>query len=145
MKFFSTLAIAFMLLCNLASHSQTNSEPKTYTHRDSLKLAKLNSSANLMIAGGVGLCGAGGYLLYQGIAVYRTRDNSGKQSAQSQNEQNKKQGIIYLAAAGVGMAAGIVLTAFGARNKVEFKRRKKEMAMDIGILQSGQLGVAMIF
>ncbi len=145
MKLFSALSIALLLLCHLASLGQTNTEPQTYTHRDSVNLAKLNSGANLMIAGGVGLFGAGGYLLYQGITVYRTRDNSGKQSAQSQNDQNKKQGTIYLAAAGVGFAAGIVLTAFGARNKVEFKRRKKEMAMDIGILQSGQLGLAMTF
>jgi hypothetical protein len=59
--------------------------------------------------------------------------------------RTKKQGTIYLAAAGVGIAGGIVLTAFGARNKVEFKRRKNAMNADLGILPNGQIGFALNF
>jgi hypothetical protein len=119
---------------------------RTYTKRDSLYLAKLNSNGNLMIAGGVGLCAAGGYLIYQGIKVYNDiPQNIGTPSGNTQREQNKKQGTIYLVAAGLGIAGGIVLTAFGARNKIEFKQRKKAMEANLEFLPKGQLGVAFNF
>lgn len=146
MKNLVVLLVVFFSLAglNLSAQDQKQ-EPRTTTKRDSLYLAKLNSSGNLMIAGGVGLCAAGGYLLYQGISVYRTRVDGSTPAGLSQNEQNKKQGTIYLAAAGVGIAGGIVLTAFGARNKVEFKRRKNAMNADLGILPNGQIGFALNF
>jgi hypothetical protein len=146
MKNLTTLFTAFLLLAGLSLSAQEQSQPqKTATHRDSVYMAKLNSSGNLMIAGGVGLVAAGGYLLYQGITVYNTQTAGITPAEQSRNEQNKKQGTIYLVAAGVGLAGGVVLTAFGARNKVEFKRRKNAMNADLGILPNGQLGFALNF
>lgn len=142
MKYSATLLTIFFSLVFLLADAQTGN---TYSKRDSVQLAKLNSSGNLMIAGGVGLCAAGGYLLYQGISVYRTRDNSGTSSALARNEQNKKQGTIYLVAAGVGIAGGVVLTAFGARNKVDFKRRKKAMEANLEFFPKGQVGLALNF
>ncbi len=114
--------------------------PRTYTHRDSVYIAKLNSNGNLMIAAGVGLCGIGGYLVYQGHNVYTT-----KSATAGENERNRKQGTIYYVAAGVGIAAGIILTALGAKNKVEFKQRKRVMEMQSGILDNGRLGLALNF
>jgi hypothetical protein len=142
MKHSATLLTIFFSLIFLFADAQTGN---TYSKRDSVQLAKLNSSGNLMIAGGVGLCAAGGYLLYQGISVYRTSDNSGTSSALARNEQNKKQGTIYLVAAGVGIAGGVVLTAFGARNKVDFKRRKKAMEANLEFFPKGQVGLALNF
>lgn len=142
MKYTIAFLTLFFTLTFLLADAQTNG---TYTKRDSVQLAKLNSSGNLMIAGGVGLCGAGGYLLYQGITVYRTRDNGNTSSALARNEQNKKQGTIYLVAAGVGIAGGLVLTAFGARNKIDFKRRKKAMEANLEFLPGGHLGFAFNF
>lgn len=146
MKNITALLTCLLLIIGVNLSAQEQSQPqKTTTHRDSVYMAKLNSSGNLMIAGGVGLVAAGGYLLYQGISVYNTRTDGSTPAGQSQNEQNKKQGTIYLAAAGVGLAGGIVLTAFGARNKVEFKRRKNAMNADLGILPNGQIGFALNF
>lgn len=76
-------------------------------------MAKLNSNGNLMIAGGVGLCGIGGYLIYQGHSVYTT-----KSAVAGENERNRKQGTIYYVASGVGIAGGIILTALGAKTKL---------------------------
>ncbi len=142
MKYSATLLTILFSLAFLFADAQTGN---SYSKRDSVQLAKLNSSGNLMIAGGVGLCAAGGYLLYQGISVYRTRDNSGTPSALARNEQNKKQGTVYLVAAGVGIAGGVVLTAFGARNKVDFKRRKKAMEASLEFFPKGQVGLALNF
>ncbi|MBP7388987.1 MAG: hypothetical protein KA841_01210, partial [Chitinophagales bacterium] len=60
-------------------------------------------------------------------------------------KRNQRQGIIYLAAGGVGIAGGIILTAFGAKNKVEFKQRKRMMEMQGGLLDNGRLGLALNF
>jgi hypothetical protein len=147
MKCFLYLFSFFLLLCwNNTNAQATPQATTTRTHRDSVYLAKLNSNGNLMIAAGVGLCAAGGYLIYQGVSVYRTiPSNIGTPSGDAQRAQNKKQGTIYLAAAGVGIAGGIILTAFGANNKIEFKRRKKRMEAEVGILSNGQFGIALGF
>lgn len=143
MKYSATFLTIFFSIILLLANAQTGN---TYSKRDSVQLAKLNSSGNLMIAGGVGLCAAGGYLLYQGITVYRDiPQNIGTPAGDTQREQNKKQGTIYLVAAGVGIAGGIVLTAFGARNKVDFKRRKKAMEANLEFFPKGQLGLALNF
>ena len=116
------------------------------THRDSVYMAKLNSNGNLMIAGGIGLCGIGSYLCYQGFSVYTTRSTSTIPSVKKSDEQtNHKQGTIYYVAGGIGIAAGIILTAFGAKNKVEFKQRKRLMEMQAGVLDNGSLGIALNF
>ncbi|MCW5906496.1 MAG: hypothetical protein KIS94_01435 [Chitinophagales bacterium] len=147
MKCFLFFLSFFLLLCLSNANAQTEPQATTTrTHRDSVYLAKLNSSGNLMIAAGVGLCAAGGYLTYQGISVYRTIPNNiGTPSGDAQREQNKKQGTIYLVAAGVGIAGGVILTAFGVKNKVEFKRRKKRMEAEVGFLSGGQIGFALGF
>ena len=99
----------------------------TYTHRDSVYMAKLNSNGNLMIAGGVGLCAVGGYLIYEGNKVYTTVPSPTSIDKDGEITRNHKQGTIYYAAGGVAIATGIILTAFGAKNKVEFKQRKRLM------------------
>ena len=115
------------------------------THRDSVYMAKLNSNGNLMIAGGIGLCGIGGYLIYQGSKVYTTVPSPTSNDKDGEIIRNHKQGTIYYVAGGIGIAAGIILTAFGAKNKVEFKQRKRLMEMQAGVLDNGSLGIALNF
>lgn len=139
--FFFLLFSAFAIAVSAqADSSSAKKSSRAYTHRDSVYLAKLNSNGNLMIAGGVGLCGIGGYLIYQGHNVYTT-----KSTIAGENERNRKQGTIYYVAAGVGLAGGIILTALGAKNKVEFKQRKRLMELESGILDNGHLGLALNF
>jgi len=139
--FFLFLFSAFTIVVSAQSDSSTvKKSHRDYTHRDSVYMAKLNSNGNLMIAGGVGLCGIGGYLIYQGHSVYTT-----KSAVAGENERNRKQGTIYYVASGVGIAGGIILTALGAKNKVEFKQRKRLMEMQSGILDNGRIGVALNF
>ena len=90
-----------------------------------------------MIAAGVGLSGIGGYLVYQGYKV--------KSTVAGEEERNRKQRTIYYVAAGVGIAGGIILTAIGAKNKVEFKQRKRLLEMESGLLDNGRLGLALNF
>jgi hypothetical protein len=108
-------------------------------------MVKLNNSGNLMIAGGVGLCAIGGYLLYQGNKVYTSSVSPSSPTSAEDISRNHKQGTIYYAAGGVSIAAGIILTAFGARNKVDFKTRKKMMELQSGILDNGNIGLALNF
>ncbi len=98
-----------------------------------------------MIAAGVGLCGIGGYLIYQGNKVYTTDPGPTAIDRSGEIDRNHKQGIIYYAAGGVGIAAGIILTALGARNKVDFKQRKKMMTFQSGLLDNGHLGAMLTF
>ncbi len=126
---------------SLASKPSVN----TYTHRDSVYMAKLNSNGNLMIAGGVGLCGAGSYLIYYGVKVYKTGAAAGSLYPEQEVSRNKRQGTIYLAAGGIAIGAGIILTAFGARNKVDFKTRKRMMELQSGLLDNGNLGAMLTF
>jgi hypothetical protein len=144
-----TLLLFFVFAFTVPLLAQTDSlktkQLKPPTHADSLYLAKLNSNGNLMIAGGVGLCAAGGYLIYNGVKVYQTRAAANSIDPSGDVYRNQKQGIIYMAAGGVAIAGGIVLTAFGARNKVDFKLHKKMMTLQSGILDSGALGLALNF
>ena len=148
------MRISFLLLLFwfifFNSYSQTDSSsvskpaPRVYTHSDTVYFARLNSNANLMIAGGVGLCAAGGFLIYEGIKIY-TAPTAPTPAGDEDKQRNHRQGTIYLAAASVGIAGGIILTAFGARNKIDFKTRKKMMNVQSGILKSGNLGIALSF
>lgn len=140
---FATLSVStlFAQTDSVAAGKNT----RNYTHRDSVYLAKLNSSGNLMIAGGVGLCGAGAYLIYYGVKVYSTKAAAGSQYPDQEVSRNKRQGTIYLAAGGIAIGTGIILTAFGARNKVDFKARKRMMELESGLLDSGNLGAVLTF
>lgn len=148
------------VLTSLFTQAQTSDSTATlsqtparkFTRGDSLYLAKLNSSGNIMIAAGVGLCGAGGYLVYNGYRVYTSSPVGTTPGQQDESErQNHKQGTAYLAVGGIAIAGGVILTAFGAKNKVEFKRIKKRMGQPEkvefqgGILDNGNLGVALRF
>lgn len=134
--FFSTLAFAF------AQTDTLGKSTKTYSKADSIYLAKLNNSGNLMIGGGVGLMGASGFLIYQGHKIYTDRGTTPNAAT---TERNKRQGTIYLAAGGVAAVGGVVLMALGASNKVAFKRKKKLMSLQGGLLDNGQLGLALGF
>lgn len=115
---------------------------KTFSKADSVYLAKLNSSGNLMIGGGIGLIGASGFLIYQGYKIYNDR---GPTPNAATTERNKRQGTIYLAAGGVAALGGVVLVALGASNKVTFKRKQKLMSLQSGLLDSSGLGLAFGF
>ena len=147
-----TLFILIFLVSAMAVWGQSDSSSvknssRTYSHRDSVYLAKLNSNGNLMIAGGVGLCGVGGYLIYQGWKIYNNPVTNiiDPNAQKTQTDLNHKQGTIYYVAGGVGIAGGIILTALGAKNKVEFKQRKRLMELQSGILDNGSLGLALNF
>lgn len=141
MRYFILFA-SLLLFANL-SFAQTDSAAikklyqHTYTHYDSVHLARLNTSGNLMIAGGVGLCAAGSFLIYQGSTIYPSKTGS--------ISKNHRQGSIYYAAGGIAVAGGIVLVALGARNKVDFKMQKKWIEFQSGILDNGHLGIALNF
>jgi hypothetical protein len=52
---------------------------------------------------------------------------------------------LYLAAGGLAVVGAGVLIALGAVNKIDFKRRKKMMSLQAGILDSGRPGLALTF
>jgi hypothetical protein len=143
--------LSLLLLVVSVAFAQTDSaivkKQTAATHADSLRLAKLNSNSNLMLAGGIGLCGVGGFLIYQGNKVYTTPVEGAltNPNYDAQLQQNHRQGTIYMAVGGVAIAGGLVLTAFGIKNKVEFKQRKKLLTAQIGLLDSGNIGLAMGF
>lgn len=97
-----------------------------------------------MIAGGVGLMGAAGYLFYQGAKVYGYVDNTSK-DPEGDKQRNNKIGTIYYACGGIAVALGAVLIGLGARNKVEFKARKRMLEVQSGFLDDGKLGLALNF
>ena len=93
------LVIVLTVLAAMQVSAQTDSltakpSVNTYTHRDSVYLAKLNSNGNLMIAGGVGLCGAGSYLIYYGVKVYKTGAAAGSLYPEQEFSRNKTPGTI---------------------------------------------------
>ncbi len=118
-----------------------NAPPSQYTHRDSMNLAKMNTYSNLMIAGGLGLCGAGTYLIVEG-AIIR---NSATSPSGPTLAQNHSQGAGYIAGGVIGISAGIVLGAFGIKQKLEFRKRIKQMSLQGGLLDSGNLGATLTF
>lgn len=150
------LSVLFLAITSLvfsqADSSVVKKPQRTYTGSDSLYLKRLNNGGNLMLAGGIGLCGIGGYLIYQGNKIYTTvpqlpTNPTPEQLATQQGEidRNHRQGTIYYAVGGVAIAGGIVLVAIGAKNKVEFKQRKRMLELQSGILDNGHLGLALNF
>lgn len=150
-----TLALCLLLLTAcLTAFAQGDSSiirkpvAKTISHEDSMYLAKLNTTGNLMIAGGVGLCGAGSYLLYYGIKTYNTPPAPTSVTPDAQNadiQRNHKQGTIFVAVGGLAIAGGLALTTFGAIKKHEFKLQKRVMSMEAGLSPDGRVLVALHF
>ncbi|MCX6197865.1 MAG: hypothetical protein NTY88_01410 [Bacteroidetes bacterium] len=138
---------SFIFFQNISAQTDSASIKKparVSTHYDSLSMARLNNSGNLMIAGGVGLFGVSGYLFYQGAKVYgyvykKSTDKDGDL------QRNNKIGTIYYACGGIAVAVGAVLIGLGARNKVEFKMRKRMLEVQSGFLDDGKLGLALNF
>lgn len=97
-----------------------------------------------MIAGGFGLLGVSGYLFYQGAKIYGFVDK-GSSDPSGDLQRNNKIGTIYYACGGIAVAVGAVLIGLGARNKVEFKTRKKMLELQSGFLDDGKLGLALNF
>jgi hypothetical protein len=132
---------------NAQSDSSSAKRPpqRKYGFRDSLYAAKLNYTGNLMIAGGVGLAGAGSFLIYEGVQTYNSPAAPASTNPSADIMRNHNQGTAYIIAGSVSFIGSAVLIALGAKNKVEFKRRKKLMSLQSGLLDSGNLGVALSF
>ena len=118
-------ALSLQLSAQTDSTAKNSVTQPKYGHRDSLYAAKLNYTGNLMIAGGVGLVGAGSFLIYEGVKIYNTSAAPSSTDPTGDVARNHQQGTIYIAAGTVSFVGAAVLVALGARNKVEFKRRKK--------------------
>ena len=119
--------------------------PSKYGQRDSLYAAKLNYTGNLMIAGGVGLAGAGSFLVYEGVKTYNTPAAPLSTDPTGDVQRNHRQGTAYIAAGTVAYIGSAVLIALGAKNKIEFKRRLKLMSLQSGLLDNGNLGAMLTF
>jgi hypothetical protein len=123
---------------------KNNLQPK-YGFRDSLYAARLNYTGNLMIAGGVGLAGAGSFLIYEGVATYNTPAAPLSTDPVGDVQRNHNQGTAYIIAGSAGFIGSAVLIALGVKNKMDFKRRKKLMSMQAGLLDNGRTGVMLTF
>ena len=134
-----------MIQCMCQTQTHPRNEPDVLTRRDSLYLAKLNTSGNLMIAGGVGLCAVGGYLVYYGVQVYNNPVASTSTNPAAGINQNHNQGTAYIIGGGAVVVGSIILGAFGVRNKIDFKQHLKYMHLQAGWLQDGGLGAALTF
>jgi hypothetical protein len=147
MKIFRVLLCLFCCVGLSVAYGQADSAKAgstahyQYTHRDSLNLGRLNTTSNLMIAGGVGLLAAGSYLIVEGVITY----NSPIGTSGSTIAQNHSQGAGYIAGGVIGIAAGIVMGAFGIKKKLEFKKRFKRMQLQSGLLDNGNLGAMLTF
>ncbi len=141
-----TLLLLFTVLTlQLKAQKDSASLTPKYTFRDSLYAAKLNYTGNLMIAGGVGLVGAGSFLIYEGVKVYQTPAGPSSTDPAGDVQRNHNQGTAYIAAGAVAYVGAAVLIALGARNKIDFKRRKKMMSLEGGLLQNGNMGAMLTF
>ena len=122
-----------------------NSPQSKYVFRDSVYAAKLNYTGNLMIGGGVGLAGVGTFLIYQGFKTYNTPAAPVSTDPAGDVQRNHTQGTAYIAGGAIAFIGSAVLIALGAKNKVEFKHRKKLMSLQTGWLDDGKTGVALTF
>jgi len=151
MKLLQFCIISILCFLGMRTSAQADSSAlgKTpahvYTHYDSVYMARLNSNGNLMIAAGVGLCGVGSFLIYEGNKTYTSSIAPTSTTPTDDLQRNHRQGTIYYAAGGIAIAGGIVLVALGAKNKVDFKLRKKMMEMQAGLLDNGNLGATLTF
>jgi hypothetical protein len=152
MKSLFALITALLLCSGVYAQPGDSIKPQQSVVRkgiDSIYLQRLNTRGNLFIAGGIGLNLAGGYLIYQGVKVYNTEPPTcppGSTCDQAQQKRdNQRQGTIYMAVGGTAIAGGVVLTALGAKAKVDFKRAKKYMSLQSGIKPDGSVFVAFRF
>lgn len=140
------LLVLCLVFCRSAvaqADSSVIKKPASSSPRqDSTYNSRLGTNGTLMIAGGIGLCGAGSYLMYQGFKIYNAPvvNNDPKDIS-----RNHKQGTVYIAVGGVAIAGGIILTAFGARNQHEFRMRKRLLSLRHGLLDNGNIGLALNF
>ena len=142
---FFFIALGLQLSAQSDSSSTKRKPPRQYGLRDSLYAAKLNYTGNLMIAGGVGLAGAGSFLIYEGVKIYSTPAAPLSTDPAGDVDRNHKQGTAYIAAGGFAFIGSAVLIALGAKNKIEFKQRKKLMSLQTGLLDNGRTGVMLAF
>jgi hypothetical protein len=127
------------------TYLNNNPVPATHNHRDSLNLARLNTTSNLLMAAGAGLFGAGIYLDYEGALIYKTPAAPTSTNPAGDVERNHNQGAAYLTCGVISIGAGAVLLAFGIKDKLLFKRRMKKMQLESGLLQNGNLGATLTF
>ncbi len=143
--------LLFVLLCIFtdvtAQPDSTKSRPAlhAFSHTDSVHLARLNTSGTLMIGGGVALCAAGSYFIYEGSQVYNTMPDPSNTNPTADINRNHQQGTIYLVAGGISIVGGFILGGFGIKNKINFKTRLKYMSLQTGLLPNGSLGASLIF
>ena len=138
-----------MLSTQLIAQSDSSAikkvNPSKYGQRDSLYAAKLNYTGNLMIAGGVGLAGAGSFLVYEGVKTYNTPAAPLSTDPTGDVQRNHRQGTAYIAAGTVAYIGSAVLIALGAKNKIEFKHRLRLMSLQSGLLDNGNMGAMLTF
>jgi hypothetical protein len=144
--YFTLMFLFLAITLQVCGQSDTSAAARlNYTHHDSLYAAKLNYTGNLMIGGGVGLAGAGTFLIYEGVKIYQTPASPSSTDPAGDVQRNHNQGTAYLAAGGIAYAGAVVLIALGVKNKLEFKRRKKLMSLQSGLLPSGNMGAMLTF
>lgn len=140
------LLLFFMAITpNLNAQSDTSGAQQKDAHRDSVYAAKINYTGNLMIGGGVGLLGAGSFLIYEGYKTYGTPAAPASPDPAADVNRNHRQGTAYFAAGGIAYVAGAVLIGLGIKNKIEFKHRKKRMELESGWLPDGNMGAMLNF
>jgi hypothetical protein len=127
-----------------SSESKNNSE-RRYGARDSVYAARINYAGNLMIGGGVGLAIAGGFLIWEGVETYNTPASPQSTNPAADVQQNHSQGTAYIAAGAVAFVGSAILIGLGAKNKIEFKQRKKLMSLQTGLLDNGKMGAMLTF
>ena len=98
-----------------------------------------------MIAGGVGLAGAGSFLVYEGVKTYNTPAAPLSTDPTGDVQRNHRQGTAYIAAGTVAYIGSAVLIALGAKNKIEFKHRLRLMSLQSGLLDNGNMGAMLTF
>ena len=136
------MGLTFQLSAQTDSSSTT---AKKYTLRDSTYAAKINYAGNLMIGSGVGLTGVGTFLVYEGAKIYQTPAAPASTDPAGDVQRNHNQGTAYIAGGTSAYVGAAVLIGLGVRNKLDFKRRKKMMSLEGGLLQDGNLGAMLNF
>jgi len=142
---FLSTVVALQLSAQTDSSAVKSNVKTQYSFRDSLYAAKLNYTGNLMIAGGVGLAGAGSFLIYEGVKTYNTPAAPLSTDPTGDVQRNHNQGTAYIIAGSAGFIGSAVLIALGAKNKIEFKRHKKRMSLQTGLLDNGRTGAVLTF
>ena len=141
---FVFMAFTVRLSAQSDSAAVKKAEPR-YGQRDSVYAAKLNYTGNLMIAGGIGLAGAGSFLIYEGVKTYNTPAAPNSTDPAGDVQRNHQSGTAYIAAGTVGYIGAAVLIALGVKRKIEFKQRMKIMQLQTGLLDNGNVGASLNF